>query len=85
MLFATLSDFFALIYHWKVEDLEKQRVKEANSGRSRNMSSWVYSSDGGVWRISVYTSSTPLHTSSVSQLQLTILALVLHFEFAGYP
>lgn len=53
MLFATLSDFFALICHWKVEDLEKQRVKEASSGRSRNMSSWVYSSDGRVWRISV--------------------------------
>jgi len=53
VLFATLSDFFALIYYWKVEDLEKQRVKEANSGRSINMSSWVYSSDGGVWRISV--------------------------------
>lgn len=52
MLFATLSDFFALIYHWKVEDLEKQRVKEANSGRGINMSSWVYSSDGRVWRIS---------------------------------
>ena len=36
-----------------MEDLEKQRVKEASSGRSRNMSSWVYRSDGRVWRISV--------------------------------
>lgn len=54
MLFAILSDFFALIFHWKVEDLEKQRVKEANSGKSRNVSSWVYSSDGRVWRISVW-------------------------------